>query len=135
MIKIVAYQSCWAAEYQEIATVLRAGLGEVALRIDHIGSTSVPNLCAKDVIDIQVTVESLDEGVAVRLQNLRLVHRPEICADHVPPGFAKSVEDWRKLYFVQATGQRRLHLHVRQVGRPNQRYALLFRDFLVANTH
>jgi GrpB-like predicted nucleotidyltransferase (UPF0157 family) len=131
MIAIVAYRPSWTVEFQEIATVLRANLGEVALRIDHVGSTSVPNLCAKDVIDIQVTVESFDEGLAERLRNLNLVQRPDIQGDHVPPGCAGPDEDWKKLFFVQANGQRRLNIHIRQAGRPNQRYALLFRDYLV----
>ncbi len=53
MIEIVPYQTSWPAEFQEIALVLRRGLGGLALRIDHIGSTSVPGLPAKDIIDIQ----------------------------------------------------------------------------------
>lgn len=42
MIEIVPYQTSWPAEFQEIALVLRRGLVGLALRIDHIGSTSVP---------------------------------------------------------------------------------------------
>lgn len=133
MITIVDHRPSWAVEFREIAKVLRSGLGEVALRIDHIGSTSVPNLCAKDVIDVQVTVESLDEGLIERLRRLNLAQRPDIQGDHVPPGYSGPAEDWRKLFFVQANGQRRLNIHVRQVGRSNQRYALLFRDYLVAH--
>jgi GrpB-like predicted nucleotidyltransferase (UPF0157 family) len=133
MISIVAYRPSWAAEFREIAAALRAGLGEVALRIDHIGSTSVPNLSAKDVIDIQITVENLNGDGAERLRNLGYVQQPEIEGDHVPRGYAGPEGEWTKLFFVQANGQRRINIHVRQAGRPNQRYALLFRDYLVAH--
>ncbi len=55
-IQIVAYQPEWPDEFAAIASSLHAALGTLALRIDHIGSTSVPGLAAKDIIDVQVTV-------------------------------------------------------------------------------
>jgi len=133
MVSIVPHRASWSVEFQEIAAALRAGIGEMALRVDHIGSTSVPRLCAKDIIDVQVTVAKLDGGIAERLRHLGFVQRPEIEGDHVPPGYAGPEGDWAKLFFVQANGQRRVNVHVRQSGRPNQRYALLFRDYLVAH--
>jgi GrpB-like predicted nucleotidyltransferase (UPF0157 family) len=133
MINIVPHRPTWVAEFQDIAAALRAGIGEMALRVDHIGSTSVPDLCAKDVIDLQVTAAKLNGGIAERLRHLGFVQRPEIAADHVPPGHAGAAGDWAKLFFIEPNGQRRINVHVRQSGRPNQRYALLFRDYLVAH--
>jgi len=133
MITIVPHRARWSAEFQEIAAAIRARSGESALRIDHIGSTSVPSLCAKDVIDLQVTVAKLDGDVAERLRQLGFVQLPEIAGDHVPPGYAGPKSDWAKLFFVEPSGQRRINVHVRQANRPNQRYALLFRDYLIAH--
>jgi GrpB-like predicted nucleotidyltransferase (UPF0157 family) len=133
MIRIVEYRGAWALEFQEIAQVLRAGLVDQALRIDHIGSTAVPRLSAKDVIDIQITVAQLDERVADRMRQLGFVQHPDIHGDHVPPGYAGPDDDWEKQFFVQPNGQRRINVHVRQSARPNQRYALLVRDYLVAH--
>ena len=133
MISIVPHRPSWSVEFQGIAAALVEGVGNLALRVDHIGSTSVPHLRAKDVIDIQVTVARLDGGVAERLCQIGFVQRPEIDGDHVPPGWSGSKGDWAKLFFVQPSGQRRVNLHVRQSGRANQRYALLFRDYLVAH--
>jgi GrpB-like predicted nucleotidyltransferase (UPF0157 family) len=45
-LRIVEHRSDWGSEFQRIAAALSAGVGEVALRVDHIGSTSVPGLCA-----------------------------------------------------------------------------------------
>ncbi|MGH2482027.1 MAG: GrpB family protein, partial [Ktedonobacteraceae bacterium] len=59
MITIVPYDTNWPAAFIEVARPLRAALGDLALRIDHIGSTSVPGLAAKDIIDVQITVADL----------------------------------------------------------------------------
>ena len=53
----------------------------------------------------------------------------------MPPGHEGPGEDWTKFFLTERTGERRAHIHVRQAGRPNQRYALLFRDFLRRNAH
>src|SRR4051812_9571440 len=59
---VSAYDPRWAAEYTQLARCIRELAGPAALRIDHIGSTAVPGLAAKDVIDIQVTVADLDSA-------------------------------------------------------------------------
>ena len=56
MITIVSYQATWRAEFMMLGRHLRQNLDDLALRIDHIGSTAVPGLAAKDIIDIQITV-------------------------------------------------------------------------------
>ncbi len=133
-IRIVPYDPQWPGEFRLIGQALRASLGDLALRIDHIGSTSVPGLSAKDIIDIQVTVQTLDAAViAPPLERLGYTIVDRIARDHIPPGRPSTEEDWVKLYFRPPAGQRPTHLHVRQQGRANQRYPLLFRDCLRAN--
>ncbi|SUX54300.1 GrpB family protein [Chromobacterium vaccinii] len=131
MIEIVPHQPRWAAEFQTIASQLRAALGELALRIDHIGSTAVPGLAAKDVIDAQITVAELDEHMANRLSAAGFERKP-FNRDHLPPGRDDAPEQWSKFFFREPAGQRRAHIHVRRAGSANQRYALLFRDYLRA---
>ena len=58
-IIITAYNPGWPQEFEAVKETLTQVLGPLALRIDHIGSTSVPGLGAKDVIDIQITVHEL----------------------------------------------------------------------------
>jgi GrpB-like predicted nucleotidyltransferase (UPF0157 family) len=53
--------------------------------------------------------------------------------DHRPPNAAGPEEDWANLYFRPPPGQRPTNTHVRAWGRPNQRYPLLFRDYLRAH--
>lgn len=130
MIEIVPYQESWPAEFQQIAAALRSCLGELALRIDHIGSTAVPGLPAKDVIDIQITVAALSEEVTAALSACGYSLPEGVWRDHAPPDFAGPDSAWEKLVFRPPPGQRRTHTHVRVQGRANQRYALLFRDYL-----
>jgi GrpB-like predicted nucleotidyltransferase (UPF0157 family) len=132
MITIVPYQPAWPTEFAEIAAMLQAALGDLALRVDHIGSTAVPGLDAKDIIDIQLTVASLEDfhPVQAALERLAYTLVPENTRDHRPPGALGPDSDWEKRYFRPPAGQRRTHLHVRAAGRPNQLYPLLFRDYL-----
>jgi GrpB-like predicted nucleotidyltransferase (UPF0157 family) len=132
-IEIISHQERWQAEFHEIGRSLRAALDGLALRIDHIGSTSVPGLAAKDVIDVQITVAALDpvEPLVAAFHaagGYRL--RGDIREDHRPPGDDLQPEHWQKRYFGEPEGGRHTHLHVRVAGRANQRYALLCRDFL-----
>ena len=59
-LKILDYDDGWALAFATIGAAARDQLDQAALRIDHIGSTAVAGLAAKDVIDIQVTVAHLD---------------------------------------------------------------------------
>lgn len=108
-----------AVEFREIAGRLREVLGPVALRIDHVGSTAVPGLDAKPVIDIQVSVRSLDPMDPYRrpLELLGYTFRP-------------GNPDRTRRSFRRPTGQRRTDLDARAEGSFDEQLNLLFRDFL-----
>lgn len=129
---IVPYDPAWPEEFRRAAAELRRALGPHALRIDHIGSTAVPGLPAKDVIDIQVVVAALDPVIVDALGRAGFQLRP-FDRDHRPPGADGPAEDWAKRLVVEPPGGRRLNVHVRVEGKPNQRYAQLFRDYLRAH--
>lgn len=57
-IEIVDYDPAWAEAFAGISEVLADALGPLALRIEHVGSTSVPGLAAKPVVDLDVVMES-----------------------------------------------------------------------------
>jgi len=135
LIEVVVYDERWPQEFRRVGVPLRQAMEELALRVDHVGSTSVPGLVAKDVIDVQVTVARLDVGAIVAaLAPLGYTLLEKFNRDHVPPGRKDGrAEEWSKLLFEPPIGQRRTNLHVRQAGRANQRYALLFRDYVRAD--
>lgn len=84
---IMDYNPAWPSRFVEIAEALRKRLdNSLVLGVDHIGSTADPGLPAKDLIDVQITVPTLD-AVEEWPDELPggLVRRPGITADHVPP--------------------------------------------------
>jgi GrpB-like predicted nucleotidyltransferase (UPF0157 family) len=133
-VVVTPYRPRWVSEFTQIATRIRRVVDDAAIRIDHIGSTAVPGLGAKDVIDIQITVADL--GRADNLtkpliaSGFRQGTRFEYDEFH---GKAETDLDLRKLYLREPEGERRAHIHVRELGRFNQRYSLLFRDYLRAS--
>ncbi|GIG69662.1 dephospho-CoA kinase [Phytomonospora endophytica] len=133
-LSIDAYDPAWPARFERIAARLRHAMGEAALAVDHIGSTSVPGLPAKDVIDIQVTVADLAdaERLIPELADAGFVSVPGIRHDDPKP-FAPDVRDWAKRMFGGTDPADITHVHIRAEGTPGQRYALMFRDWLRAN--
>jgi GrpB-like predicted nucleotidyltransferase (UPF0157 family) len=132
-VEIVPYQQRWAVEFREIAGVLRNALGAVALRIDHIGSTAVGGLAAKDIVDCQVSVSALDASVLEPLIALGFTRADDIIDDHCPAGEDAAASEWLKWFFRPPAESRPTNTHVRVLGRRNQRYALLVRDYLRAH--
>jgi GrpB-like predicted nucleotidyltransferase (UPF0157 family) len=132
MVTIVDADPRWPLDFELIATEIRSALGTEAVRIDHIGSTSVPGLPSKDVIDVQVTVDDENglERVASALAVQGWRRPPGVWNDHLVPGLPTEPSEWSKAFLNERPGSRPTHVHVRVADRANARYALLFRDFL-----
>ncbi|BBZ13915.1 dephospho-CoA kinase [Mycobacterium branderi] len=122
----------WAEQGRRIVARLQAACGAKALRVDHTGPTAVPGLAAKDVVDIQITVESLTtaDELAEVLVSAGYPRIDDITAD------APLTDDpvlWRKRIHGSADPGRPTSVHLRVDGWPNQQYALLLVDWLRAN--
>jgi len=119
-IEIVPYDPRWPVAFQVEAERLREALGSIALRIEHNGSTSVPGLAAKPVIDIQVSVVEMAPMDIYRrpLQSLGYVHVPHADDSFCP--FFHRPRAWPHSH----------HVHVVRAGDPEERRALAFRDYL-----
>ena len=134
-IQLWEYQESWPREFDDLAFRLRRALGEHALAIDHIGSTAVPGLVAKPVIDAQVVVRSLAEQDSLvrlfRAVGFDLRSGEWNFRDHIPAGWTGDPAMWQKFVVAPKDAMSRpSNVHVRVAGSPNERYALLFRDFL-----
>ena len=114
-----------------IAAVLAASRGSIS-RVEHIGSTSIPGMAAKDVIDLQASVDDLAQAVDALdgpLAEMGFVREP-YGHDHVPAGSDDDPERWVKLMWSRREHpDGNVNLHVRVAGAPNERLALLFRDW------
>jgi dephospho-CoA kinase len=130
--RLVDPDPAWPAEGERLRARVAAAAGERGRGVAHTGSTAVPGLPAKDVIDLQLGVASLADADAIRdaLQDAGFPWRADVDRDSPkPPGSAP----WPKRFHGAADPGRVVHLHVREVGSPGWRYALLLRDWLRAD--
>lgn len=105
--------------FLEIGLKLREVLGDTALRIDHIGSTSVVGLDAKPIVDIQISIACFDDIQLYRSQ-----------IESVGFALREDNPDLSKRYYREIRGNRRTHIHVRRAGSFAEQMSLLFRDYL-----
>jgi len=119
-LQISSYDPHWPLEFEAERSRITQRLGQIACRIDHNGSTAVPGLEAKPIIDIQVSVKQLQpiQYYADPLATLGYVHVPHV-DDAVCPFFHRPRE-WPHTH----------HVHVVQSGGQEERRTLAFRDFL-----
>ncbi|BCI81062.1 dephospho-CoA kinase [Mycolicibacterium sp. TY66] len=129
---VVPYDETWPEQARRIVARLNTACGHRAVRVDHIGSTAVPGLDAKDVIDIQVTVKSLD--VADELTDLLLAAGYPRVAD-ITEDVAHTDDKtlWQKRFHASGDPGRPTNVHIRVDGWPGQQFALLFPVWLAAN--
>lgn len=120
-IELHDYNQRWPDMYSEHAARIRATLGERAVRVEHAGSTSVPGLIAKPIIDIVLEVpDSADERA--------------YAGDLEAAGYALKIRepDWFEHRFF-STPDRSVHVHVFSGGCPETERMARFRDWLRAN--
>jgi putative glutamine amidotransferase len=120
---LVEYDPAWPSMFEDEAARIRAALGDVAVGIEHVGSTAVPGLAAKPVIDIQVSVDAM-------------VPRERFVAPLVALGyeFVTDPTDTEHEYFKKETNGVRTHqIHVCPAGSEWERRHLAFRDHLRAS--
>jgi len=134
---VVDYTDDWPGRAASLIATLRDRLGTRAARIEHIGSTAIPGMAAKDVLDLQVTVTSLEDAAREFDPPLGTLgfHRTPYERDHVPAGWPDDGQAWvKRLWARREHPDGDVNLHVRLAGSPNERLALLFRDWFRAHT-
>jgi len=122
-VRVVPHRPAWAALFAEEAARLRAALGDRVLAIEHVGSTSVPGLAAKPILDLAASVPDLADAEALlpALAALGYQHKPD-------PDLPE------RLYLVKGPAERRTH-HL-SLAEPASRFwreHLRFRDLLRAD--
>ncbi len=130
---ISAPDPSWPAQGARLLSRIGRAVGDAAVTLDHIGSTAVPGLVAKDVIDLQVGVSSLADADA-----------PDFVAAMAAAGFVRAEGNWQdngkdgsvwpKRFHGSCDPGRIAHVHVREVGSPGWVWALMFRDWLRARS-
>ena len=123
---LVDYDDAWPARFADEAARLSELLGDLAVRVEHVGSTSVPGMTAKPVIDIQVSVASV-------------VPRAPIVDPLVAAGYRHSIDPIETEHEFLSRGYNDdhpwlVHVHMCEVGSAWERRHLAFRDALRADS-
>lgn len=126
VVEVVAADPTWPAQAERLLARAAHALGGRARRLDHVGSTAVPGLAAKDCLDLQVVVDDLAVADDARdaLQDAGFVFGSATHDDLAGGG------TWPKRVHVSADPARQVHLHVREAASPAVTEQLAFRDFL-----
>jgi GrpB-like predicted nucleotidyltransferase (UPF0157 family) len=120
-VTLAVYDPGWPDRYASLARGIRAALGDAAVRVEHVGSTAVPGLVAKPIVDIVLAVaDSADEAAYV----------PSL----EPEGYALRIREpsWYEHRMLKG-GDEDVNLHVFSAGCPEIDRMLLFRDRLRAD--
>jgi GrpB-like predicted nucleotidyltransferase (UPF0157 family) len=124
-IVVLPYDPAWLPQYEEARQAILKAIGSFVVRIEHIGSTAVPGLAAKPVIDIMVGVHSLEDA-------------PSFLPPLYPLGYTYIPEhedlfpERRYLHRI-VDGAHTHHLHIVEPQSEFFRVQLLFRDYMRAH--
>lgn len=118
-VRLLPYQDGWRDLFSEEKARLQAALGGHVLDIQHVGSTSIPGLPAKPIIDIAIAVENFDKAVVCiqPIENLGYIYRGE---NGIP----------RRHYFRKGD-PRTHHIHMNEITGLDWENQILFRDYLI----
>ena len=118
VVRVVPYDSEWLRLFEQEAALIRAVIGDDILDIQHIGSTSVPDLAAKPIIDIAIAVDDFERAAACveLLVGLGYTYKGE---NGIP----------RRHFFVKGDPTT-YHIHMNELGSDDWKQQICFRDQL-----
>jgi dephospho-CoA kinase len=127
----VPYDPSWAGVAARLVGRVAAAAGDLGRGVEHIGSTAVPGLAAKPVIDLQLAVDDLAaaDALADQLADAGFPRSAGNVQDGVHPVLDPDPAAWQKRFHGGADPAVLVHLHVRERGGPGWRTALVLRDW------
>lgn len=134
-VELVPPDPAWPAAGSRLADRLSAVCRPQAVRVEHIGSTAVPGLTAKDVIDLQIEVATREdaEQLGPVLGDAGFPRRPGVDGDPPRPELDADPGQWWKRLHHSADPGRAANVHVRLAGSTSARSAVGLRDLLTAD--
>lgn len=117
-VMLLPYTLAWKRLFEDEKAILQAGLGAHIMDIQHVGSTSIPGMVAKPIIDIAIAVKDFEEA--------------KICIDpigHLGYHYRGELGIPRRHYFVKGD-PRTHHIHMVEITSQDWVNQLLFRDYL-----
>jgi len=128
-VKLVPHNPEWLELFEWEKQLLKNTFGNTIIAIEHIGSTAIPDIPAKPIIDMNIGVESLEiaRDMKEKFEKLGYIHRPFV------PGHTKKELKRRELYVKGPEAKRTHHAHVTVYGNNYWKNDLLFRDYIRNN--
>ena len=128
-VKLVPHSPKWLELFEREKQLLKNTFGNTIIAIEHIGSTAIPDIPAKPIIDMNIGVESLEiaRDMKEKFEKLGYTHRPFV------PGHTKKELKQRELYVKGPEAKRTHHAHVIVYGNNYWKNDLLFRDYIRNN--
>lgn len=120
IVEFVPYDTTWPQQFVAEAARIRAALGDNCIAVHHIGSTSVPGLAAKPVLDMMPVVKDITQVNIGGLEAIGFVNRGELGMPF-------------RIYMHKGSPQHTHHLHIWEQGNPEIEKHILFRDYLINN--
>ena len=122
-VEVVSYDPNWAESFQAEADELRHILVQEVMAVHHIGSTAIPNLSAKPIVDLLVEVRDIEKIDAFNGKMSQLGYLPK--GENGIPG---------RRFFIKGNELHRTHhIHIFQTGHPDIERHLNFRDYLIVH--
>lgn len=122
-MEVVPHRKEWAEQFQEERDRLKQIFGELAIQIHHIGSTAIPNIYAKPVIDILIEASNMEKVDRHNEEMEALGY--EVKGENGIPG---------RRYFQKGGDERTHHVHIFEKGNEEIKRHLAFRDYLRVNS-
>jgi len=121
IVRLASYSPEWKNIFEQEKKLLQSSIGSYIIEIQHIGSTSIPGMVAKPIIDIGIAVERFEEGVVCikPMENLGYIYNGE---NGIP----------RRHYFDKGDPTA-YHLHMLEQDSDEWKKHITFRDFLRNN--
>lgn len=129
-VKLLHHNHKWAELFEKERKLLKKTFGDAIIAIEHVGSTAIPGIPAKPIIDMNIGVKSLKVAREMknRFEKLWYEHRPFV------PGKTKKELKWQELYVKGPETKRTHHAHVTVYGNNYWKNDILFRDYLRQNS-
>ena len=123
-VVVVPYDAKWKTAFEEIKSEIKCALGDLAVGIEHVGSTSVEGLCAKPCIDVDVIIEdySVFDEVVSKLYDIGYIHEGDL-----------GIKDREAFKYSDKPHLYNHHLYVCPKDSAELRRHVTFRDFLRGN--
>ena len=121
--QISEYDSNWILQFEKESLLLQSIFGKIALNIQHIGSTAIPGIKAKPIIDILITTNDINniDSFDAQMEQLQYI----VGGEFGLPG--------RRFYCKGDDEHCHFHIHIYEATNPSVEKYLLFRDYMITH--